>query len=388
MSSCQFKKYYKEGDQPYHLLVTSVFYYDKYKRFLKGQQKDVAQEKQLIFLKNLTANIKNFDNNFFPDNWIYRIYFDKSLLKFKYQNKLPWKIFLQKYKSHPKVQFIEYQCPKYHNTSSTQPFDHQKLFGTLIRFHPLFQPDPKILSIHIVDADNYYTEPWLNELKTFIYDPKAKIHTFCSQYEFARYRYDILPNYFKCYFRAGMFSTKVTFPPTLWDYMFEKANSNNDFLGIIQKIYEKNSKIFPSNYVNKKTYERFEFGYDEVILNYFIKKFIYASKYPVQYSYYQPSIPIFIEYLVKTLDYPPNQLYTKELLDNLHKSNTQKLLKDMKQDHYKKRFFKSLYKLKKNLPILKKMDIEPILIDFISNYTQQEFIKYPPFQTYFDSLNL
>lgn len=377
---CNFKKYYKENNRKkYNLFVISIFYYNKYLKLgKKGIYSNLSIEKQLLFIKNIKENVKKLYNGFIPDDWKIRIYFDKTLFKFKYNEKFLWKELFMEIKDLDKIQLISYNCPKYFNSETKS---HKKLFGTLIRFYSLFEKNDNIKSINLIDADNTLTKPWLNELINFI-NSEYDINVFCSKYEFARYKTLNKNNNFNCYFRAGIFSSKVLFEENEWNKIFNEIEDNkSEFIKVYDKIINNLNILFPDDLKNKND-TFFEFGFDEIILNHFIKNIIKKNNYKVKYVYYQPSLNIFLDYLMIYLKFKDNNNYTIQLLNNGNYNNLNDFYNDYLISIKKKIFFEKLNFLKKNLYILDKMNINYTLLDFIKYENKKTFYKYKPFFYY------
>ena len=264
---------------------------------------------------------------------------------------------------------------------------HCKLFGTLIRFHPLYIKEKNVISVNCIDSDNYISKKWLDELIKFI-DSKYDINVFCSKYEFPRYKDITLKDNFECYFRAGMFSSKISFGEKKWEKAFNdienpKSNFTKSFNNIIKHL-----KVFFPDEIQNKDNLYFEFGFDEIFLNYFIKNIIYKKKYKVKYVHYQPSYSIFIDYLLIFLNNKVNHTYTEELLGK-HRppyKTTDHLYNDFKKSIWKHYFFTKLFFLKENIDVLTKMQIDPILLKFITKENKQSCTKYPTFDSYLKTL--
>ena len=383
---CKFNKYYKDtGNESYNLFVISLFYYDKYTRLgNKGVYSNKTIERQLTFFRNILANIESLYNGCIPDDWKIRIYYDSSLLNFKYNGKKIWKFFLEFAIKLDKVQLVKFECPKYYNKSKCE---HIKLFGTLIRFYPLFNYERNVKSINCIDADNCITKKWMNELVKFV-NSKYQINVFCSKYEFPRYRDFETNDKFKCYFRAGIFSSKIFFKYSEWKRIFNDIeNPESNFTKTYKKIIDKMNIFFPNEFKNKEN-TFYEFGFDEIFLNYFIKKLIEKNHYSIRYVHYRPSINVFIDYLLMVLKNPVNKVYTQELLDNKNSpyNTIDELYEDLKNSIKKRTFFKKILFLKKNIYILEKMNIDPILIKFIKCETKKTFFQYPHFASYLKML--
>lgn len=381
MVLCNLKKYYKEDGKKYNLFVISIFYYDKYVRLgKKGVYSNKSIEKQLIFIQNIRENVKKLYNGEIPKDWKLRIYYDVSLFNFKYENKLPWKDLFQDLIKLDKVQLIKYTCSKYFNKNNKT---HVKLFGTLLRFYPYFHKEENVKSVHSIDADNIITKPWMDKLVEFI-NSNYQINVFCSKYEFPRYKNMNQNDGFDCYFRAGIFSSKVFFKEEQWENMFnEMDNNKSEFIEVYNRIIENINLIFPNEYKNKDN-TFFEFGFDEIILNYFIKKYIRENKYTVKYVHYKPPINIFIDYLTVYFKYKDNQKYVNELFSQpeFKYNNVDEFYDDFHKSIKKKTFFKKLTLLKKYIFILKKMKLDPVLVKFIEKENKKSYYQYPYFSTY------
>ena len=381
---CKFKKFYKNDEnEKYNIFVIPIFYYDKYRRLgPKGVYKNKSEERQLAFIRNLKANIENLHNGNIPSNWKFRIYYDKSLTNFEYEGVKVWNKLFSVISKSNKIQLIRFKCSRYYSCKK-----HCKLFGTLIRFHPLYIKEKNVISVNCIDSDNYMSKKWLDELIKFI-DSKYDINVFCSKYEFPRYKDITLKDNFECYFRAGMFSSKISFGEKKWEKAFNdienpKSNFTKSFNNIIKHL-----KVFFPDEIQNKDNLYFEFGFDEIFLNYFIKNIIYKKKYKVKYVHYQPSYSIFIDYLLIFLNNKVNHTYTEELLGK-HRppyKTTDHLYNDFKKSIWKHYFFTKLFFLKENIDVLTKMQIDPILLKFITKENKQSCTKYPTFDSYLKTL--
>jgi len=378
---CKFEKLYNEkSNKPYNIFVASLFFYDNYVRLgKKGVYSDKTVEKQLIFLKNLMANIENlYKCKYIPDDWKLRIYFDESLFNFKYKGLLPWKLFLDIVIKLDRVQLVKFECPDYFDVTKRE---HIKVFGMLVRFHPFFHKEPNVKMMSIVDADNMLSGEWVSELLKFA-KSDYQFNVFCSKYEFPRYKDIELEDSYDCYFRGGIFSSKVFFQPSDWENIFRDINNpNSEFSKSFKRILKRLDAFYPNEIQNRND-PRFEFGFDEMILNFFIKKLLKKYNYSVRYVHYRPSLNIFCDYLYAMLKNPINKQYTDELLKKTNYKSLDDLYKYLKKGVWRNDFFKRMQILKDNLGILKKMYIDPVLLSFIENETWKTFTKYRRFEDY------
>ena len=117
---------------------------------------------------------------------------------------------------------------------------------------------------------------------------------------------------------------------------------------------------------------------------------IQNNNYKVRYVHYQTSLNIFLDYLLLILNNKVNETYTKELLQqpNSTYKTTEDMYKEMKKSIRKRTFFEKKKFLLKHLDILEKMDIDPVILNFIQFETKKTFFKYPRFDTYLKILRI
>lgn len=392
---CIFEKEYEEPTESYNLVSFSVFYLYKYfSRFeLKDKEQNISIIKQFLFLYNLTANIENLQNNFLPKNWYFRIYYDDSIFSFNVEENNPWKHFIKNYKKNKRVQFVKFKCPQF-----LSKIGHKNLFGTLLRLYPLFEKNDNIKTIVIFDADNFITKDYLNEIIKFEkshYD----INIFSSKYEFSLYQDS---KYNKDYYiRTGMLSSKVKFDKMAWLYIMEqlKLFNNKEFIELLKRLNKK-SQVFFDKF---ESYEEFEYGIDEIVINFFLARLINANNFNVRVVRYSPSgynLSHFLGYLKYNYSRgKPYSDYVKIIMKDLIECHGLEY-KDMKTnfDNYYDKLksekcneYECLKKdidvLRKNIEYVEKLYNSSIILKFIKNLSEEDF-KYRPFGDYFVSLRL
>lgn len=285
---CFFTEKFERPIVKYKIVSFSIFYSPQYIRhYYKGDAKNISLRRQMQFLYNLTINIALLDHGYLPDDWYFRIFYDKSLEMFSFQGKKPWEEFFKRYRNHPKIQFVEYRCPDFFVDKS----HHLGLFGTIMRLYPIFQKDDNLELICVFDADNFITYDYLQEIKRFE-RTKYDYNTFCSRFELSLYKREKEDSY--CYLRTGMISTKVKLDPILWDFILYQAKEFSDkkFTNLLESLQEKWKMLVPDRDID--SYRNFEYGMDEIILNHYLRKMLESEGYKLRKVRYRPmTIAIF-----------------------------------------------------------------------------------------------
>ena len=144
---CNMQTYYNPPTHTQNIISCSIFPMKKsYRSFDK-------------YIKGLDKVIANFSERLAVDNFKLRIYFDAKLSD----------IFVtDKYLTNEFLQLVKYECPKFIKDDF-----HIGLFGTFIRFIPLFKNDENLNVVCITDVDyddneiNFFAEYY----KTFVTSP-------------------------------------------------------------------------------------------------------------------------------------------------------------------------------------------------------------------------
>jgi hypothetical protein len=386
MSACELTKLFIEDNNPDKILLcTSIFYYDNYVRIgAFGKISNVTKHKQLLFINNLKNNIKHLEDGFFPDNWKIRIYFDASLIKFKCDGVIIWRDFIKMYYNHPKVELVKFKCPKYINSSN----NHINLFGTILRFHILFDEDAKYKIACIIDADNYLVKNWITEILKFESN-NYDFHTFNSKFEFAEYRFDIYSIFFNnVYLRAGMISSKVKFDINIWNFILNNLDKFPKYNRIIDKL--NSNKTLQRN----QSYHNYTFGFDEIFLNYFIKRILYEKGIKIDIVYYKSFSNRFIDYLSSELKYhsllstDKYNIVMEILLLNGIIYNNDISMEDNITKHSEKQKKEKIMSIvllyRENIELLKSLNMQnKVIYEFINNFNYKTEFKYNNFNYYF-----
>lgn len=385
MSVCHFIKEYNDPKNEYSIISLSLFYMPQYIRQFYNNARNVTVERQLKFIYNLLSNLHNLEHKFYYPNWYLRIYYDDSIFKFKHEGTYIWEDFYNEYKHHNKLQWINYKCPDFMKNNDY----HINLFGSIIRFYPFFYKDSKLKMVISADMDNFYTKDYLSELRNFE-NSNYDFNVFCSKYEVAFYQQKETD----CYFRSGMIASKVKFDEKYWNFILKqlKTFSNKDFSNILNNLNKECKIIRPNRAI--KSYKNFEYGIDEIIINYYFKKILIAHKYKIRIVRYKPLsctiFNMFLVYLLWNYDYNFSDQVTDILkaLTNENDIDTakvkfKKMIKRL-PDRYDA-ILPIVNILRKYLPYLKKMKFPQAILNFIENVSLDDY-NVKKFDNYFVSL--
>lgn len=398
---CIFEKQYKEPKEKYVVVSFSIFYIPEYIRHSRDKTYNNSVMRQLQFLYNLTLNINYLNLGFLPKNWYFRIYYDDSLFKFNHKGKYPWKQFISMYKNHKRIQFVKYKCPAFFKDNG-----HLNLFGTLLRLHPIFSPEENTSMVIMFDADNVFTKSYLDELEKFERS-HFDYNAFSSKYETSYYMYDFKDANNDYYLRMGMVASKKKFDTKYWDFILHQLveYKNKNFENMITFLYNLHQKIRPGKEI--KSYKNFEYGMDEIILNYYVDKIFQKSSSKINIVRFSP-MPLMV---FNTLESYLRFYYktNEALINNITNLIMSKISKNFKKDNFDKNMNiinKNLFHLvirpnysykeldrnfiepvRKYLPELKKLNIPGNIIKFFEQVSEKDF-KLPHFDNYFKSVNI
>lgn len=394
---CNFIKQYKEPVEKYNIFSFSIFYMKKYTRHYKDFSKNISIKRQNQFLYNLILNINNLENGFFGNNWYFRIYYDKSLFEFNIGNKYPWKDFYNTYKNNRLIQFVQFRCDHFINSKSDS---HINLFGTFARLHPIFEKNDLLETVCVFDADNFITKKYFDEIMIFK-KSNFDYNSFCSSYETSYYKNNNRKDPDNCYIRCGMLAVNKKLPENLWNFILYqlKTYQDKEFEKLIEKLFIYHSKLLPDKKI--KTYKEFEYGMDEIILNYYIKQFFIDNKFKMRVVRYKPMLMAIINTIIAHLNsnYKQNKLiidnFLKNMLKNKFTNNIKTDLNNFNLMFYEKINVKYVYndvkdillELRNNFNIIKNLDFPSVVRYFIDNFSSNDFNELEPFNSFFISIN-
>ncbi len=102
---------------------------------------DITNDKVMLFYSNLKKTL----------NIYFRVYYDKTIFKVK-----KYKELYEELKAHPKVQLVEFECEYFKNSRNNKDtYYHINLFGTLVRFFPIFDNSSKKMEYYVIMAILY-----------------------------------------------------------------------------------------------------------------------------------------------------------------------------------------------------------------------------------------
>jgi glycerophosphoryl diester phosphodiesterase len=204
-----------------------------------------------------------------------------------------------------------------------------------------------------------------------------------------------------CYLRCGMLSVNKKLPSQLWNYILYqlKTFEDKDFSNLIDKLVDYHRQLMPEKKI--KTYKEFEYGIDEILLNYYGKKFFIENNFKMKVVRYRPHILIIVNTIITYLksyyskDKTLVQTFYKNVLKEKYKNN---IVAD--SDSFNKLFYLNLnldseYEdvkkyndiLKNELKLLEKINLPKVILCFIKNVSKDDYIKVNSFNDYFYSYN-
>jgi hypothetical protein len=283
---CKFKKYYKEPTEKYVCLSTSLFYKEQYIKMSRDLKPyNATKNKVNYFYKNLKILIKKIDDGTYPSNFYLRLYYDKSINKIGRYVEL-----IKELKKNPKVQLIEYECDSYKNKHNV----HIDLFGTLIRFYTIFDKDKSNIEYTIcIDSDNYFTDKFIEIYNNFKKSKKLiYVINRLTQISFHGNDFNRSDTLFDfIYLLAGCVIIKKDkiFKYEYWDKYFNKMFEQQDLTYVYNYIdfkrYAINS-ILEKNDIKPQSYYSFNYGTDEIWLNFVLKEILIQNKKEKQLDVY------------------------------------------------------------------------------------------------------
>lgn len=334
-NECKFYRFYKEPDEKYVCLSTSFFYKDEYIKVKKQLEVyNATQIKIDSFKKNILRMIDKLENNEFPSNFYYRIYFDKSI------SKVPdYKELIDRIKKHPKVQLIGYKCPTF-KTANTFKNVHIDLFGTFMRFHAFFDDkSPNMLSVITVDADNTYTEKMVEIYKNFEKSDYL-INGLMNLTSIGFHSNDYIENFdfFEyIYLIAGFIMLKKNkiFSMDIWDKYFNHMFEQYDLMYVYNYLDFKRlafGSVLKQEQLVTKSYYSFNYGSDEIWINHVLKKILIDNNLKNKLTVYickDFNLPFLLTRLSDNIKY--NSIVNKEEFNLFLKDSKLKSFEDIEE---------------------------------------------------------
>ena len=282
-------KYYDEPNNKYNIISVSVF-------------RLATNYKPMFLYYSGLRKLIDITPQYFEGYYL-RIYFDDSIIKPNYDNdeinneiKEQWLPLIEYAKMKSHVQLV-----KYHHSDFTYGLGHSGLFGTMVRFIPLFDYDinNNVNIVYVADIDIFEELKlglWnsINQLFSQFIKSKSKLHfrtKYCYYTENRFYRSGTELYTWRVIF-AGTIISKMKFPKYLLDNFIEcmkkdKAERKgtgcekiNKFLNIEYEGYRTEDKIKLMSITD------FIYGIDEFFMNTDFMKYIFDNKINFSTSVY------------------------------------------------------------------------------------------------------
>lgn len=313
MSWCKLTPLYKEEPEHYHLLSSSLFVKQKYIKTTKGIIKDMSSLRRQQFINTLKKHVESYNKGYWDDTFRLRIHFDSSFER----NEELLNVF-HEYKDHPFLQWVKYELPNLKDPEFNP--DHIGMIGMFVRFHPLFVKNDKIQCVSVVDMDNWYNQKWKDEISKFK-KSNYDIHWFNSIISIQFYGI-IMPGLTlyknpKYWIPGCALTSKIKLPYWRWTQLPDFIRNN--MLYYLRFLDSFKVSIF-DNRIDKMM-EDYEYGLDEMYLNYIVN--YYITKHKISFTLTQVQtyniIPLFINRLLIYIKWNDTKTYRIKELYNLLK---------------------------------------------------------------------
>lgn len=318
IKNLKLKKYYNEPGNKYNLVSTALFRLkDNYKKMTKYHD----------LLVNLVDNFDKYFQNINGYEFYLRIYFDRSLIKKSGNNIIDeeidtlWLPLLRKLKKHSFIQLCKF---KHKDFIEDNNIFHIGLFGTIIRFLPMFNfnfnNNIQLLIVSDVDLNDKYLK-YAKDSYNYVINHDLKFFFRTSFCKGTNGRQLVSQDIANSWLRI-MAGTMV-----INNYRFDKNLLNIFFSQIHHKKYEDNLLSFMNidktvDLHKKKTTSEsiFKYGIDEFFASYFIKECVEKN---IKFGYISTKdidAPIFF-YYIRNNDFinEDNNLTHKKLLKEVMK---------------------------------------------------------------------
>jgi hypothetical protein len=332
---CKLHRFYKEPEEKYVCLSTSFFFKDDYIKTKKNLEVyNATQQKINSFKLNISRMIDKFDDGLFPKNFYYRIYFDKSISKVT-----EYKELIEKIKKHPRVQLIGYECNKFKTFNITKDV-HIDLFGTLLRYHAFFDDEsPNMISVISIDADNTYSSKMVEIYKNFE-NSNFLINGLMNLTSIGFHSNDYMLNFdfFDYIYLIGgfiMIKKNKIFSIDIWNKYFNNMFEQYDLMYVYNYLDFKKlafSSVLKYNQLTIKSFYSFNYGVDEIWINYVLKKILIDNNLKNKLTTYickDYNIKFLLNRLIDNFKY--NSIVNKDEFDLFLKNSSFNSFKDLEE---------------------------------------------------------
>jgi hypothetical protein len=376
MTWCKLTPLYTEEPNDYHLLSTCLFVKQNYIKTTKGIVKDMGSLRRKQFISTIKKHIQSYDKGYWDDKYRLRIHFDNS---FERNDEL-MKIF-NEYKHHPFIQWVKYELPNLKDPEFKK--DHIGMIGMIVRQHPLFVKNNKINCVSIIDMDSWYTDSWKQVLIKFK-KSKYDFHAFNSIFSIQFYG-TIMPGISlqknpNFWVPGGMFSSKIRFPDWRWNQIPEFIN--NHMLPTLRFFDSFKVALF-DNKIDRMM-EEYEYGLDEMYLNYIVNYYISKQNLSIQltpiHSY--NNIQMVTGRILTYIKWNEYKTYrTHELYTLLHVKNFEELTKKINNITTLPQLIK-VFRHKPILDLLKSLQFDRRIIHILEYVENDDLINSKIVTTY------
>jgi hypothetical protein len=272
--SCKFTKFFEEPKCKYNCLSTSLFISDRIIKLSdKYKSDDVYKDKIELYYRNLMETERMMRVGKYPDDFYLRIYYDKTIEKIE-----KFKIMINMFRLNNKIQLVEFEYEKYKIDETS----HINLLGTLIRFYSIFDKASKNMEYCIIyDCDTVYTKIFFEifekfkrtERKVCAINSISSIYLWTIDYE----KVNDISNFIWLIGCDTVIKRDKIFKEEYWDKYFNNMYKQRDLIEIYDYLDFKNIAL--NNLLSGKdeeiiSYKSFNYGTDEIWLNYVINKIL------------------------------------------------------------------------------------------------------------------
>lgn len=265
----KLNKYFIEPESKYICFSTCLFEQKKYIRDILNGNKFIKKNLTKInyFIKSLKKISNLLTNEYYPDNFYLRLYYNSKVIQNKKYNDL-----INLLKKNKKVQLIEYSIDDLFNS----------LIGTLVRFYTFFDEESKNIEYTIcIDSDKVYNNKIIEIFEDFkktnnlVYGISRLYYTpnHINDYQDTNDLFDFV----KLIANFIIVKKNKIFNKKYWNRYFHNFYKQNDLMYLLNyntfKEYSINS-ILNKNINNFHPYSIFQYGIDELWINFVLKKIL------------------------------------------------------------------------------------------------------------------
>jgi hypothetical protein len=272
MINLKLTKYFTEPEEKYICLTACLFIKKKNIRNVlvdkKYQPENFSKKNNLYnYIKTLTKISDSLINGYYPDNFYLRLYYNDKIIKNKKYNDL-----LNILKENTKIQLVKYEV--------NNLFDH--LIGTLIRFYTFFDDESKNIEYSIsIDIDMFLNKKFIDIFNNFRKTNKL-VYGLIRLYYNPEHNGDNQSDsdFFNFIFLIAnciIVKKDKIFKTEYWDKYFINMYEQNDLMYILNYNTFKSftfNFIRDKNIKNIKTFTSFNYGTDEIWINFVLKKIL------------------------------------------------------------------------------------------------------------------